>query len=222
MDKSIITIEPIRELLYIITLLRQEKYDIKFIALPSVFAKRIDQFTELLAQTLPMIKIDQLKYLICAAFDEAYGIHHSTNLNNDHSQSLISYYYHEELSGENFFQILEQLSKDAIENMQILELGYHIINLGFLGMYAIKENGKEELNAIKIKIYSLFPKPIIKTLPLFINDISCPEKTESRTKLIAVFLSLVIVVGLSYWLFNQELKEKFDRFYKLIEQSDNV
>src|SRR5437660_1143269 len=103
MDNAIIATEEIRELLYLIAILRQKKYEIKATKLLNLASQKVDAFTKVLGKTnFSPIQIDQVKYLTCAAFDEAYfaNIYLPKNSNN---QSLISYYYDEELSGENFF-----------------------------------------------------------------------------------------------------------------------
>jgi len=61
------------------------------------------------------------------------------------TQSLLSLFHKETRGGERFFQLLNKLSEDPSKNIDMLELLYLCLSLGFQGRYRVKPNGLNEL-----------------------------------------------------------------------------
>ena len=69
------------------------------------------------------------------------------------TQSLLSLFHKETRGGERFFQLLNKLSEDPARNIDMLELLYLCLALGFQGRYRVKPNGLNELEEIRESLY---------------------------------------------------------------------
>ncbi|MGO4126465.1 type IVB secretion system protein IcmH/DotU [Inquilinus sp. YAF38] len=69
-------------------------------------------------------------------------------------QSMVSTFYNETWGGERFFDILDHLMKDPERTLDILELFYVCLALGFEGRYRIDPRGPARLSEIKGSLYS--------------------------------------------------------------------
>ena len=92
------------------------------------------------------------RYALCALIDEMvlgtpWG---SDSIWNE--QSLLATLHNETRGGERFFQILTRMSEDPARNIDLLELLYVCLCLGFRGKYGIIQNGHAELESIELKV----------------------------------------------------------------------
>ena len=69
------------------------------------------------------------------------------------NQSLLSLFHKETRGGERFFQLLNKLSEDPARNIDMLELLYVCLALGFQGRYRVSPNGLNELEEIREGLY---------------------------------------------------------------------
>jgi len=95
------------------------------------------------------------RYALCAALDETvlstpWG---SESIWSTHT--LLTTFHKETWGGEKFFQILERLKPDASRNLDLLELMYLCLALGFEGKYKIQERGQAQLASIQDELYRL-------------------------------------------------------------------
>lgn len=89
------------------------------------------------------------RYVLCAFIDEAvlntiWGSDSSWN-----NQSLLSTLHNETSGGETFFMILDRLLKDPNASLDLLELMFICISLGFKGKYSVLDRGHEKLEELK-------------------------------------------------------------------------
>lgn len=93
------------------------------------------------------------RYILCATLDEiilntAWG-----TMNHWQRHTLLATFHGEEWGGERFFLILERLSADVVLHLDVLELIYLCLSLGFTGKYRLLENGYTELNKVTEELY---------------------------------------------------------------------
>ncbi|MGA9573702.1 MAG: type IVB secretion system protein IcmH/DotU [Lysobacterales bacterium] len=69
------------------------------------------------------------------------------------NQSLLSLFHKETRGGERFFQLLNKLNEDPAKNIDLLELLYLCLALGFQGRYRVRPNGLNELEEIRESLY---------------------------------------------------------------------
>ncbi|WP_026872201.1 type IVB secretion system protein IcmH/DotU [Inquilinus limosus] len=68
-------------------------------------------------------------------------------------QSMVSTFYNETWGGERFFDILDHLMKDPERTLDILELYYVCLALGFEGRYRVEGRGPARLAEIRDSLY---------------------------------------------------------------------
>ncbi len=98
-------------------------------------------------------KILQARYVLCTTLDEIIV---STPWGRDSdwsNQSLLSIFHGETWGGEKFFLLLERLQKEPLKNLDILELMYVLLSLGFEGKFRIIENGRGEVEYLREDLY---------------------------------------------------------------------
>ena len=92
------------------------------------------------------------RYVICTFFDSAV-LNTPWGMQSDWSgQSLLVMFHKEKSGGEKFFQILERIGSQPARYIDLIELQYVCLALGYEGMYRIDERGREKLAALQHKL----------------------------------------------------------------------
>jgi type IV/VI secretion system ImpK/VasF family protein len=214
-DKYHIIIEAAGNLPYLITLLRQQNYQVKTSQLYNLILAKIDIFTHALERAeFTEDAIDKAKYLICAAIDEALLCATS----GDYKEGLISCFYKEEFGGENFFTILEELCSNIAENIFLIQFGYLLLRLGFEGKYAISADSREKLIILKEKIHAIIARHIeaeklLNQDALSLQSVNIKLKQKAKLKIIISSTTVIIIV---YIILLQILTYKQSAIQKLI------
>jgi len=93
------------------------------------------------------------RYIICAALDEVvlntpWGAESAWT-----QRSLLSTFHNETHGGEKFFLLLEKMKERATQNLDILELMYIFLSLGFEGRYQLNPRGRDMLEKIRDDLF---------------------------------------------------------------------
>ena len=85
------------------------------------------------------------RYALCAALDEAvlatpWGAHSDWA-----QQTLLNTLHREAYGGEKFFEMLERIAQDPVHRIDLIELQYLCIALGFTGKFQLLEQGQLRL-----------------------------------------------------------------------------
>jgi type VI secretion system protein ImpK len=93
-------------------------------------------------------------YLICSLIDE-------TVLNTPWGSesfwghdTLLVKFHREAVGGEEFFPIVERLMRRPTEHLDLLELAYMCLSLGFEGKYRLSPNGNRVLEELRAEVYT--------------------------------------------------------------------
>jgi type VI secretion system protein ImpK len=104
------------------------------------------------------IKQEQLlsaRYLMCSVLDEAVL---NTPWGSESAwaqRTLLSVFHGETSGGEKSFLILDRLKQTPSENLDLIELFYICISLGFEGRYRVMNRGREGLDQIREELFSI-------------------------------------------------------------------
>ncbi|MGJ7515827.1 type IVB secretion system protein IcmH/DotU [Pseudomonas baetica] len=93
------------------------------------------------------------RYLLCTVMDEAVVTTTWGSESEWSKMSLLSSMHNETFGGEKFFHLLDQLSKNPIRHLPMLELMYLCLSLGFEGKYRVQARGMLELEGIRDALY---------------------------------------------------------------------
>lgn len=93
------------------------------------------------------------RYCLCTAIDEAV-LNTPWGVNSQWRQeSLLVLFHKEAWGGEKFFVILDRMLQDPANRIDILELLYVLLSLGFEGKYRVLDNGQRSLDEIRDRLY---------------------------------------------------------------------
>jgi type VI secretion system protein ImpK len=148
------------------------------------------------------------RYALCTTLDEfvlstPWGASSIWN-----SQSLLSMFHKETRGGERFFKMLNKLSQDPARNIDLLELLYLCLALGFQGQYRVSRDGMNELAEVRESLYYTIrhqhQEPEQELSPHWqgLNK-SAIDKTALIPAWLATSIVILLLVGLfSLWRFS--------------------
>ncbi len=89
------------------------------------------------------------RFVLCAMLDEAVlnTVWGSSSIWAQ--QGLLSSLHNETNGGETFFVVLDRLLKEPNASLELLELMFVCLSLGFKGRYAIQDRGQEQLEELR-------------------------------------------------------------------------
>ncbi|MDM9559504.1 MULTISPECIES: DotU family type VI secretion system protein [Bordetella] len=113
----------------------------------------IRQF-ELRAQQagIPNETILGARYCLCTALDEAAALTPWGGNGVWSAHSLLVTFHNETWGGEKFFQLLAKLSQNPSQHLDLLELLYYCLVLGFEGRYRVADNGRSQLETLRQRL----------------------------------------------------------------------
>jgi type VI secretion system protein ImpK len=95
------------------------------------------------------------RYALCTMIDEAVANMPWGASPEWVQQSLLVTLHREGFGGEKFFQLLDKAMEDPRRNIDLLELMYVCIALGFQGRYSVIENGRQQLDALRDRLHNV-------------------------------------------------------------------
>jgi type VI secretion system protein ImpK len=93
------------------------------------------------------------RYVLCAAVDEAVLATPWGNQSEWGEQTLLVTLHRETWGGEKFFDMLERICRDPSRHIDLMELQYVCLTLGFAGKYQVLERGHVRLAEIQADLY---------------------------------------------------------------------
>ena len=93
------------------------------------------------------------RYALCTGLDEAVLSTPWGSQSEWAQQPMLVALHREAWGGEKFFQVLEMIGQDPAKHIDLMELQYLILALGFTGRYQQMERGHEKLAALEQDLY---------------------------------------------------------------------
>ncbi|ROS00037.1 type VI secretion system protein ImpK [Sinobacterium caligoides] len=93
------------------------------------------------------------QYILCSAIDEAILKTPWGATCGWANHSLLSVFHNETFGGEKVFALLQQSLSAPAQNIDLLELFYYVLSLGFEGKYRLEHRGFEQLQQIRDSLY---------------------------------------------------------------------
>ena len=100
-------------------------------------------------------KVTQASYVMCTALDEAAMNTPWGHQSNWSQHNLLATFHNEVIGGERFFALLKRLGKNPRDNIDLLELMYVCLSLGYEGTYRIAQNGQNTLTKVRVWLYDI-------------------------------------------------------------------
>ena len=97
-------------------------------------------------------------YFMCSLIDETVLNTPWGSQSNWGHHSLLIQFHNEAWGGERFFQIIDRLKQHLAQNLNLLELAYICLSLGFEGRYRIAGSGMREIEQLRQELYLLITR----------------------------------------------------------------
>ena len=98
------------------------------------------------------------KYALCTLVDESISLTPWGGAGQWARASLLVTLYKETWGGEKFFLLLGKMAEDPAKNLNLLELMYVCLALGFEGRYRVADGGKAQLETVRERLYAMIRK----------------------------------------------------------------
>ncbi|WP_196137613.1 type IVB secretion system protein IcmH/DotU [Aliikangiella sp. G2MR2-5] len=95
------------------------------------------------------------RYIVCSALDEAVLNTPWGTESHWPQKTLLSVFHNETSGGEKFFQILDRLKSNPSENLEMLELFYVFLSLGFEGRYRFANRGRDAIEQVRDEVFAV-------------------------------------------------------------------
>ena len=102
-------------------------------------------------------KADQIqiaRYCLCTMLDEAVSLMPWGEVSGWSQRSLLVTLHHETFGGEKFFQYLDNALDSPRRDLDLLELLYACLALGFEGKFHVIDNGRSQLDALRDRVHA--------------------------------------------------------------------
>ena len=93
------------------------------------------------------------RYVVCAGLDEAVLSNPSGSQSEWAQHPLLVALHREAWGGEKFFEMLDRISVDPAQHIDLMELQYLVLALGFSGKYQMLDRGHEKLADVQRNLY---------------------------------------------------------------------
>lgn len=95
------------------------------------------------------------RYLMCSVLDEAVLNTPWGSESPWGQRTLLSVFHNETSGGEKSFLICDRMRQSPAENLDILELFYICLNLGFEGKYRLMNRGRDALEQLREELFAI-------------------------------------------------------------------
>lgn len=160
------------------------------------------------------------RYCLCTVLDETAAQTPWGGSGTWSKHSLLVTFHNETWGGEKFFQLLAKLSQSPAQHVDLLEMMYYCICLGFEGRYRVVNNGRSQLEDLRKRLAGLirstreeYPKA------LSLNWRGLEAAALRVWSVIPVWVSflLALLIGLIvFMLFTFKLSDKSDLTFSAI------
>lgn len=170
---------------------------------------------------LPTERVNAARYVLCTMLDEAAADTPWGGSGIWGRHSLLAEFYKEGAGGEKVFQLMARLADKPDVNLDLLELIYAAVTLGFEGRYRLIDNGSVQLEAVRSKLAQLIRRqrgPFDPALAPHWSAHAQPPVTGLSWLPLALAAALaVFVLGGIYTLFALSLSGRADEVYARIQ-----
>lgn len=146
-------------------------------------------------QGLPKESIITARYIVCAYLDEMVMSTPWGGQSLWATRNLLMTFHKNNQGGAQFFEIIKLLTQSPAMNLDLIELCYLVLDLGFQGRYRISETGQIEIGSIQDNLYQIIstyrPAPVKQLSNRWRGSVSEKKKRLSGNS------SLLITTGLS-------------------------
>src|SRR5690606_4608792 len=162
------------------------------------------------------------RYCLCTALDEAAALTPWGGGGVWSAHSLLVTFHNETWGGEKFFQLLAKLSQNPGQHLDLLELLYYCLLLGFEGRYRVVDNGRSQLETLRQRLLRILRNArgeYPKALSPHWQDAPAQQELKRLPIPLWVFGALAAVVALLvFWGLSWSLAGRSDAVFSAINE----
>lgn len=192
-------------------------------ALRATLAQGVRDFvTAAQQQGIAPERVMAARYVLCTMIDEAaadtpWG---GTGVWGRHS--LLAEFHNEAFGGEKVFQLMARLAEKPDANLDLLELIYAALALGFEGRYRVIDGGRVQLEAVRARLGQIIRQQRGAYPPALAQHWAGQPGQQRKALswlplLVAAALSLLLL-GVAYGFFARSLADRADPVYTSIQR----
>jgi type VI secretion system protein ImpK len=205
----------------------QNSYDIGTLEeVRNILIQEIEYFTDAAGKKgIENSEVLLARYVLCTFCDEMIGTTYWGKDNNWANSSLLGNFYNETYGGDKFFEILNQLLQAPAKYIDLLELMYICLSLGFEGKYRIQNRGKMELDSIRESLYKQMKMMNLRESKDFYEKQQASSERNHifyKTSYKIVAASILILLSLVYGLLTFSLAAKEDKVLEIFKNKYNT
>lgn len=137
------------------------------------------------------------RYCLCTLLDE-FAAKNGWADQEWSARSLLVTFHNETWGGEQFFQLLDRIKSDPQKNINLLELMYYCLVLGYMGKYQVLNNGQVSIENIKKDLEKTIRKHRNNTSNKILNDNSDKKALlASQNRTIPFWAIMAIGLGIA-------------------------
>ena len=161
------------------------------------------------------------RYVLCTMIDEAAADTPWGGTGAWSRHSLLAEFHNEAFGGEKVFQLMARLAERPDANLDLLELIYAAMALGFQGRYRVIDNGRAQLEAVRARLGEIIRQQRGAYPPALAQHWAGHAAPQQRALswlplAVAAALSL-LVMTLVYGAFATSLAERADPVFSAIQ-----
>ena len=169
-------------------------------------------------------QVTAARYLLCSFIDEIVSTSPWGQSHRWSQESLLSYFHNETYGGEGFFKLLDRAQQQPTNYLDLLELMYVCLSLGFAGRYRVDSEGATKLESVRESMMSTITQCRAPyTGSLVVGEIKAPEFKQKSVKLKCLqwlasllVITLVLAGSVSYMLASHEIDSQMNRLHKTL------
>jgi type VI secretion system protein ImpK len=210
-------------LLLLVPQLRQTRQVNDVAALRATLAQGIRSFVSA-AQELGIApeRVMAARYILCTMLDEAAADTPWGGTGAWGRHSLLAEFHNEAFGGEKVFQLMARLAEKPDANLDLLELIYAAMALGFEGRYRVIDNGRAQLDAVRARLAQIIRQQRGAYPPALAQHWAgqaAPQRRALSWLPLAVAAALTVLgLGAVYAGFATSLAERADPVYAAIQR----
>jgi type VI secretion system protein ImpK len=159
-------------------------------------------------------------YFLCSFLDDMVLNTPWGSQSNWAQNSLSIQLHHRNVGGEEFFQILQQLMQQPAQNLDLLELAYLCLSLGFEGQYRNQDRGIRALDDLRQELYLVLQRmkgDVERDLSIQWQGVCNLHSPVTRDVPLWVHAAIaVLLLTLGYLGFSYTINSASDRVYNQI------
>ena len=210
-------------LLLLVPQLRQTRQVADVAALRSTLAQSIRNFVSAAQERgIAPERVMAARYILCTMLDEAAADTPWGGTGVWARLSLLAEFHNEAFGGEKVFQLMARLAEKPDANLDLLELIYAAMALGFEGRYRVIDNGRAQLEAVRARLAQIIRQQRGAYVPALAQHWAgqaAPQRRALSWLPLAVTAALtVLALGGIYVAFATSLADKADPVYGAIQR----